>query len=157
MRYIIYLSCYVSGLGPGLVFANSAGSPLNSFHFPALFFPPFSKPRILKSRWRMKTEKSYLFPLFSALQYLSHNVQLGTGIQKSKYLIHTHAQRDVQRHIDIYRYICTHRGMCSQTQMHLTHRHRHTEMLSYTYFFLSLGKNMFLVILVRDPYSTGYF
>ena len=29
--------------------------------------------------------------------------------------------------------------------------------VSYMYFFLSLGKNTFLVILVRDPYSTGYF
>ena len=101
-----------------------------------------------------ETEKSYPFPLLSVFQHQNHNAQLGSGITKAKYLIHTQAQGDAQTHR--YGYTCRHKGLFSQTQMHLIHRYRQTEMY-FTCIFLSLGKNMYYFMYYTRQRSILYW
>lgn len=107
-----------------------------------------------QEQMKNETENSYPFLLLSVFQHQNHNAQSGSGITMAKYLIHTHAQGDAQTHR--HGYTGRHKGLSSQTQMHLIHRYRHTEMY-FTCIFLSLGKNMYYFMYYTRQRSILYW
>lgn len=125
-------------------------SPLNSLHSRVLFFPPF---RNLDFKEQIKNENTKILCISLTFYTLTPKPSCPIRSWHTKqHLTHTRTKS----YTHTYRCTCTPRGMCSQTGTHLTHRYRQRD-APYMHFFLSLGGNIYFIILIRDPYPSGYF